>query len=107
MNLLTARQKARFREIGPQWGKEDPIVVAKFVTSTPGVMWAMISYVETEHVGYGFISGLPDSPEHGEWAYFSLDELELFRILPHGDRARPAPGFHESRLSEVLANAGL
>lgn len=102
MAMLTELQKRRFEQLGPQWDQEDPVVVAKFVTAKPGVLWAAIAYMESEHFCYGYIAGLPDSPEGGEWGYFSLDELQYSRVLPDGDVVRPESGFHEAPLSMVL-----
>lgn len=81
MKLMTKELEARFKEIGSQEDKKDPIVVAKFFNPMGAGSWFATEYIPEERLFFGYASIFGDHCD--EWGTFSLDELESVR-LPGG-----------------------
>lgn len=77
MKLITKELKTRFKKIGSQADKEDPIVIMKlFNPNGVGDWWITEMYPE-DRILFGF-ANLGDL-DCAEWGSVSLDELESFR----------------------------
>ncbi|MGO9613906.1 MAG: DUF2958 domain-containing protein [Dissulfurispiraceae bacterium] len=74
MELLTKQIVAKFKQIGPQDGVKDPIVIVKFFNSFGRGTWFATKYDAKTNLFYGYVSLFQDSRD--EWGYFSLEELE-------------------------------
>lgn len=74
MKLLTATLLQRFREIGSQEDRTDPLVIAKYFTPDANWTWYAIEYDEEQRMFFGLVDG-----QEVELGYFSLIELEYAR----------------------------
>jgi len=74
MELITKKLEERFKKIGTQENKKDPIVVAKYFNPTGIGTWYATAYYPEEKIFFGYVSRFKD-----EWGSFSLEELESFR----------------------------
>lgn len=95
MKLLTATLLQRFRKIGSQEDRPDPLVIAKYFTPDANWTWYAIEYDEEQRMFFGLVDG-----QEVELGYFSLIELEYSR----GALGLPAERdlhFDECRLSEI------
>lgn len=95
MKLLTARLIHRFRQVGSQADKSDPLVIAKYFTPDANWTWYAIEYDEDEQMFFGLVDG-----QEVELGYFSLTELQYARGLL-GLYAERDLHFDECRLSEI------
>ena len=95
MDMLTPSLLKRFRKIGSQEHRTDPLVIAKFFTPDSNWTWYAIEYDEQEQMFFGLVSGFET-----ELGYFSKIELEYTRgslgLFPERDLH-----FNECRLSEI------
>ena len=73
MKLITKELEKRFKEIGKQENKKDPLVVAKFFNPTGIGTWYATEYQPKEKMFFGYVSLFGD--HNDEWGYFSLEEL--------------------------------
>lgn len=98
MKLLTAKLIKRFRKIGSQEERTNPLVIAKYFTPDANFTWYAIEYDEEKQMFFGLVAGF-----EVELGYFSLIELEYARgplgLFPERDLH-----FDECRLSEIYAN---
>ena len=74
MELLTKKIIERFREVGNQGGKEDPLVIVKFFNPTGAGTWWATEYDEKNKLFFGYVSILGGACD--EWGSFSLEELK-------------------------------
>ena len=96
MNLLPSQLIQRFRKVGSQEHKTDPIVIDKYFTPDSNWTWYALEYDEDQQMFYGLVSGFET-----ELGYFSRIELEYAR----GSLGLPAERdlhFDECRLSEIF-----
>jgi len=77
MELLTKELEKRFKEIGRQEGKEDPIVVVKFFNPCGAGTWWATEYDPKRKVFFGYVSIFGD--HNDEWGDFALDELKSIK----------------------------
>jgi len=77
MELITKKLEERFKKIGTQENKKDPIVVAKFFNPTGMGTWYATEYNSKERSFFGYASIFGDYND--EWGSFSLDELESYK----------------------------
>ena len=77
MQLLTKELEARFKEVGSQENKKDPIVIAKFFNSVGAGRWWATEYNPKEKIFFGYVSIFGD--HNDEWGWFSLEELESIK----------------------------
>jgi len=77
MKLLTKELEARFKKVGRQEGKTDPLVIAKFFNPVGAGYWYATEYDPEEKMFFGYVSIFGD--HNDEWGYFSLAELESIK----------------------------
>lgn len=73
MKLLTKELIKRFRKIGKQDNKPNPIAVCKFFNAYGAGTWLPMEYNEKTRIFFGWAIILPGCGEYGS---FGLDELE-------------------------------
>jgi hypothetical protein len=103
VKLLTKELEKRFKEMGSQENKKDPIVIAKFFTPDSSANWYATEYIPEERMFFGYASIFGDWCD--EFGYFSLDELESIR----GRLGLPVERelwFSEKPLSQALIHDG-
>ncbi len=77
MELLTEAMLKRFKSVGSQQNKKDPIVIAKFFNPTGAGTWWATEYDERNKSFFGYVSIFGD--QNDEWRSFSLEELLSFK----------------------------
>jgi len=78
MKLMTKAIEKRFKTIGSQDDKKDPIVVAKFFNPCGGQSWFATEYNPETKIFFGYASLFGDHCD--EWGSFSLEELENLEV---------------------------
>ena len=73
--LITDKLKARFKEVGSQSDKADPLVIARFYDTTGPATWYATEYEPKRNICFGYVRLLPDEI-FDEWGSFSVDGLE-------------------------------
>jgi len=76
MQLMTKAIEKRFKEVGSQDGKKDPIVIAKFFNAGGAGTWWATEYDPINKSFFGYVSLFGD--HNDEWGSFSLGELQNF-----------------------------
>jgi len=77
MKLITKTLEKRFKEVGSQENKKDPLVIAKFFNPTGMGTWYATEYIPKEKIFFGYVSLFGDYND--EWGNFSLEELESIK----------------------------
>ena len=104
MKLLTKQIIKRFRQVGRQEEKKDPLVIVKFFNPQGAGTWYATEYSPRERLFFGYVSIFGDYND--EWGYFSLAELEDYRG-PYGLGIERDLFFREKPISEVQPKAVL
>jgi len=99
MRLMTKTLERRFKEVGSQEQKPDPVFVAKFFNPTGAGTWYAAEYHPEERLFYGYVSIFGDWND--EWGYFSLSELEQYKGK-FGLGIERDLFFEETRASQVI-----
>lgn len=74
MQLMTKEIEERFKAIGSQENKRDPIVIVKFFNPAGAGTWFATEYDPIDKIFFGYASIFGDHCD--EWGNFSLKELE-------------------------------
>lgn len=98
MKLLTQELINRFKQVGSQENKKDPIVICKFFNPVGIGYWFATEYIPDEKLFFGYVSLFGDYND--ELGYFSLDELESVKGK-FGLGIERDLYFKETKLSEI------
>lgn len=98
MKLLTKALEQRFKKVGGQDGKEDPLIICKFFNPTGRGTWYASEYQPKEKLFFGYVSLFGD--HNDEWGYFSLEELKSLK-LPFGLGIERDLYFKEKSFSQI------
>lgn len=79
MQLMTSRLERRFREVGAQRLRDNPLVIAKYFDPTGSATWYATEYDTSTQTFFGYVSIFNDHCD--EWGYFALQDLEGIRCL--------------------------
>jgi len=77
MKLLTKALIKRFKEVGSQEDKKNPIVVTKFFNPAGIGTWYATEYDEEKGLFFGYVNLFGD--HNDEWGWFSEAELAAYR----------------------------
>ena len=77
MKLMTKAIEKRFKDVGSQDGKKDPIVIARFFNAGGAGTWWATEYNAEDKIFFGYVSIFGDHCD--EWGNFSLEELQGFK----------------------------
>ena len=114
MKLMTSELEERFKEVGDQSEKENPIFIAKFFNPCGSQTWYASEYYPENNICYGYVTGMYVD----EWGTFSITELESlnlpfglkierdihFNEISYKELIRPKPSKREADLQELKEN---
>jgi hypothetical protein len=103
MSLLNENLLARFKAIGGQEDKTNPICVAKFFLPGHSATWYVCAYYPKARLFFGYVSGLG----YDEYGYFSLDELESLKHPITNLHVERDEYFEETQMSVVRTQISL
>jgi len=72
MKLMTKQIEERFKAVGNQSEKEDPLFIAKYFNPCGAGTWYASEYDPETRIFYGYVTGMYED----EFGSFSLTELE-------------------------------
>ncbi|QNM84891.1 DUF2958 domain-containing protein [Polaribacter pectinis] len=100
---MTKELEKRFKEVGDQSEKENPLVIAKFFSPVGGATWFASEYDPQTNICYGYVKDLVPSPNgiYDEFGYFSITELESV-TLPFGLKIERDIHFDEITFDELI-----
>lgn len=98
MELLTEELRSEIPRLHSQEDDKNPHVYAKFFNPSSGWVWLVTEGQQdgNDYLFYGYIIS-----NTGEWAYFSLNELEDERLY-HGVALERDTTFVSGRFNDVL-----
>lgn len=97
MKLMTPELEERFKEVGDQSEKENPIFIAKFFNPCGSQTWYASEYYPENSICYGYVTGMYVD----EWGTFSITELESLN-LPFGLKIERDIHFNEISYKELI-----
>lgn len=114
MKLMTSELEERFKEVGDQSEKENPIFIAKFFNPCGSQTWYASEYSPENNICYGYVTGMYVD----EWGTFSITELESlnlpfglkierdihFNEISYKELIQPKPSKREANLQELKEN---
>ena len=97
MKLMTPELEERFKEVGDQSEKENPIFIAKFFNPCGSQTWYASECYPENNICYGYVTGMYVD----EWGTFSITELESLN-LPFGLKIERDIHFNEISYKELI-----
>jgi hypothetical protein len=98
MKLITPELEERFKEVGDQSEKENPIFIAKFFNPCGSQTWYASEYYPEGNYCRGFVTGMFQD----EWGTFSITELESINLPPFGLKIERDIHFDEIGYKELI-----
>jgi len=114
MKLMTKQIEERFKAVGDQSEKENPLFIAKYFNPCGSATWYASEYDPETRIFYGYVTGMYED----EFGSFSLTELESvtlafglkierdihFNEISYRELVGPKPQKREAELKALKEN---